>query len=77
MKNYIPWEEPPAGAGKQHEEEGAAERKHYRLIAIPVPQCYSRREKVEESGIWEEGVWGGGGVSSVFISHYPTVINWQ
>lgn len=39
MKDYIPWEEPQAGAGEEHEEEGVSETKCYELaeLLFPIP----------------------------------------
>ena len=36
IKDCIPWEAPHAGAGEEHEQEGAADTKHYELISAKL-----------------------------------------
>lgn len=51
LKDYIPREEPHAGAGEKREEVGAAERSCYRLTAnlvLHLPALLREEEEVKE-----------------------------
>ena len=78
MKDCLLWEGPHAGAGEEHEEEGAPDK-----VLLTDCNTYSPSPRVtqvkeaEELGVKlslgrREG-WGEG-VIKVFFSHYPTLI---
>lgn len=46
-KNYFLWEGCDSGAGKEHEEEGTAQMKCYKLTAVPI-SCFPLP-------LWERG----------------------
>ena len=80
MKNCLLWEGPHTGAGEEHEEEGTAETKCYRLTTTPIPHppVPFQGEEVEKSGVklspGRREEWGEGVLRFGFISYYPTRI---
>ena len=77
MKNCLPWKRLHAGAGEQYEEEGAAERKCYRITTTPFPISFhcsgeGDRRVRSEAEFGKKGGWREGGFSFAFIYHYPT-----
>jgi len=72
-----------AGAGEQHEEEGAAETKHYKPTTICFPYSLAplRGQEVEESrvklSLGRRRVGGKSFKFSFYFSLSYFIINWQ